>query len=411
MDRSSYSIGLTIFRILVCLIIIKNMCFYLPMADMLFGAHAIFPMQSYVQLMHGYGLGMLTFPFHLPYAPHVCVLLTIILATCYMVAIGGRWTGLALFGFIMLLKIRNGFILDGSDNVIQVSLPLLVLADNLRHFRFFEKRTSLDQSPMTTIAGVASIALMIQITFVYFFTSLAKLQGELWLNGTAVYYTMRVSDFMATSLNIPLTENHYFVVLSTYFTLFWEMAFPFLIWFRQTKFYILFFGVLLHLGIWIFMRIDNFSWIMMSSYFIFITDQEYRRLYEAIMRRSVVVYIDGWCANCRRFAAFVHRLNVMNLVEIRDIRLLPDTQDNQQNQHNINLQMAITRMAAVTGGRAVYGYNSILEIVKRLPLLWILWPFMYILKLIRVGEAVYNELAIKRQIIPIHCTDTCSDKN
>ncbi|HYG00884.1 MAG TPA: HTTM domain-containing protein [Chryseosolibacter sp.] len=407
MDKTSYGIGLTFFRVFICFIIIKNMCFYLPMADMLFGSHAIFPMQSYMQLMHGYGLGAFIYPFHLPYAPQLCVMLTLVAATCYMLAIGGRWMGLAVFALIMLLKIRNGFVLDGSDNVIQVSLPLLILADNLRHFRFFEIDRPDKPNLMTVIASVAGVALMIQIAFVYFFTSLAKLQGDLWLNGTAVYYTMRVRDFMATPFNITLTESHYFVVLSTYFTLLWEMSFPFLVWFRQTKFYILFFGVLLHLGIWVFMRIDNFSWVMMSSYFIFVTDEEYRSFYQFIMKRSAIVYIDGWCANCRRFAAFVNKLNVINLVHVRDIRSLNGSEEELK---GVDYTMATMRMATVAGDKVVYGFSSIMEIVKRLPLLWLLLPIMYILKAVRVGDAVYGELAIKRQIIPIHCSESCSDK-
>ncbi|MFM7430668.1 MAG: HTTM domain-containing protein [Flammeovirgaceae bacterium] len=126
---------------------------------------------------------------------------------------------------------------------------------------------------------------MIQICYVYFFTALAKLQGALWLNGTAIYYTMRVDEFRATDWNISLTKNHYFVVLSTYFTLFWELSFSFLIWFRQTKVLIIFFGVILHIGIWIFMRIDNFSWIMIGSYAIFISNDDYLRLKSLILQK------------------------------------------------------------------------------------------------------------------------------
>ena len=85
------------------------------------------------------------------------------------------------------------------------------------------------------LKSLATIGLLIQVCFVYFFTALAKFQGSLWLNGTAIYYTMRVDEFRATRWNILLTENHYFVVFSTYFTMLWEISFPFLVWFRQTR--------------------------------------------------------------------------------------------------------------------------------------------------------------------------------
>jgi hypothetical protein len=250
------------------------MCFYLPMADELFGLNSIFPFESYMAMMDLHGLSYLTYPFHISLLPQLYLLLIILLATLYMVAIGGRLIGALLYVSIIILKIRNGFILDGSDNVIQVTLPFLILADNLSHFRFF-KREIATTSLISKLSPIAAYGLMVQVCFVYFFTGLAKSQGELWLNGTAVYYTMRVRDFMATSWNIPLTENHYFVVTSTYFTLLFEMAFPFLIWFRQTKFFVILGGILLHLGIWTFMRIDNFSWVMITSYFVFVSDREY----------------------------------------------------------------------------------------------------------------------------------------
>ena len=138
---------------------------------------------------------------------------------------------------------------------------------------------------------------MIQVCFVYLFTGLAKHEGELWRNGTAVYYTMRVKDFMATRWNIPLTENHYFVVLSTYFTMFLEMAFPFLIWFRKTKYYIMIGGIILHVGIWVFMRIDNFSWVMLATYFIFITNSEYLYAFEKIKNHKVKKIIENWAGS------------------------------------------------------------------------------------------------------------------
>ena len=97
----------------------------------------------------------------------------------------------------------------------------------------------------------------------------------MWLNGMATYHTMRGEEFRQTTWNIPLTSNHYFVVLSTYFTVIGELSFAFLVWFRKTRLLVLVCGAALHVGIRFFMRIGNFSWIMIGSYFAFVTNQEY----------------------------------------------------------------------------------------------------------------------------------------
>ncbi|MBD2715125.1 HTTM domain-containing protein [Microvirga sp. STR05] len=278
-DLLRNSMGLSVFRCLLAGLVMKNMIFYLPMADNLLGPQAIVDYDTYLGLMHAYGLEALLYPFHVPYAPQAFVLVTFVVAFLLFFGVFGRVTAFVLWLLLLLFKQRNGFILDGSDNVIEVTLPFLILADAYRYNTLstgsrWQWPASLSKAGQL-VMRYASLALLIQICYVYFFTALAKLQGDLWLNGTATYYTMRVDEFRQTSWNIPLTENHYFVVLSTYFTILWELSFAFLIWFRPTKWPVIVGGVLLHLGIWYFMRIDNFSWIMIGSYAMFITNRNY----------------------------------------------------------------------------------------------------------------------------------------
>jgi hypothetical protein len=296
-DTLRNSIGLSLFRCLLAALVMKNMIFYFPMADQLFGPHAIVDYSMYWGGMQVQGLSWLLYPFHLPHAPQFFVLLTFAVAFLFFFGVFRHVTGLALALLLLILKQRNGFILDGSDNVIEVTLPFLILADAYHYNTITAPSKWRWPEPFryigATVARYASLALLIQVCYVYFFTALAKLQGDLWLNGTATYYTMRVDEFRHTAWNIPLTENHYFVVLSTYFTILWELAFAFLIWFRATKWWIIMGGVLLHVGIWYFMRIDNFSWIMIGSYAMFINNREYvrglayaRRLWGQLRRRT-----------------------------------------------------------------------------------------------------------------------------
>lgn len=406
MKENKYSIGLTFFRVITCLLIIKNMCFYLPMSSDLFGNDGIFPYNSYIEIMKLYNLEIFTYPFNINFAPQLFLYTIIIVATLYMFGVFGRITGLFLFVFIMILKLRNGFILDGSDNVMQVTLPFLILADNLDYFRFSDKKeikTTFFSQLFNTISKIAVIGFLIQISFVYFFTALAKLQGDLWLNGTATFYTMRVEDFNATDWNIPLTRNFYFVVLSTYFTIFWELAFPFLIWFKKTKFWIIFFGILLHIGIFIFMRIDNFSWIMIASYFVFITNDEYKKIKYYFLERKLVVFIDGWCPNCLKFGKLITKVDLLNNIRIENIR-----ENVNMNFEKLDKPLALKKMASTKDGIIFnYGFESIYNIFKYIPILYPLLPIMFVLKYSYIGNLIYNELAVKRKIIPITCDDKC----
>ncbi len=279
---NSRTIGLSIYRIVLSFLVIKNMIFYYPLADDLFGVNAIFPYNDYVAIMHLYGFDFLTYPFNITVAARFFIFITFSVSFLFLFGVFKRVTGILLYICLFILRQRNGFILDGSDNIMDVTLPFLIIADSYNYFVYdvnFIKKIQIKNHYFELIKNyiksTAVFGFMIQICFVYFFTGLAKVQGDLWLNGTAIYYTMRVEEFRATSWNIPLTESHYFVVFNTYFTLFWEGAFAFLIWFKQTKMVIIFCGIIVHFGIWLFMRIDNFSWIMIGTYSVFISNQEY----------------------------------------------------------------------------------------------------------------------------------------
>ncbi|ERM81683.1 hypothetical protein P872_19495 [Rhodonellum psychrophilum GCM71 = DSM 17998] len=286
----NYSLGLSAYRVFIGILILKNSIFYLPMAEQLFGGDAIVPIEFFWINLTSYNLSFLAYPFELQYAPQLYLITLIVLSSLFIFAIGKRFVGAILFIGILVLGYRNNLVLDGSDNVIMVTMPFLLISNAFNHLTLTINRQYINFSnliPDVIIKNILMIGhygIMIQICIVYFFTALHKLQGEVWLNGTAVYYTMRVNEFRATDYNILLTKNHYFVVLSTYFTVFWELSFAFLVWGKYSKYIILFLGVILHLGIWIFMRIDNFSWVLIASYFVFISNKDYFKILRFITK-------------------------------------------------------------------------------------------------------------------------------
>ncbi|RDV10707.1 hypothetical protein DXT99_26090 [Pontibacter diazotrophicus] len=64
----------------------------------------------------------------------------------------------------------------------------------------------------------------------------------------------------------------------TYFTLVFEIAFPMLIWFNRFKLPLMACGVLLHIGIFLLMRIDGFSIPMLLCYIALVPDSDIIRI-------------------------------------------------------------------------------------------------------------------------------------
>ncbi len=116
----------------------------------------------------------------------------------------------------------------------------------------------------------------------------------------------------------------------------------------------------------------------------------------------ITVFIDGWCAVCKRFAKSIKYVDIFDLVEIKDIR-------NQESEDTgIDIEKGLKIMASKTATARYYGFDSLFQIIKRIPILWIFLPFFLLLDATGFGDIFYNEIAIKRKIIPIQCNRQCS---
>ena len=114
--------------------------------------------------------------------------------------------------------------------------------------------------------------------------------------------------------------------------------------------------------------------------------------------KYLIIYIDGWCPICKKFRTFVIKSDILNLIEIKDIRKEKDIDEKK-------LKLMYSKSL---NGKSYYGFDSMFEINKRLIVFWILIPIMYVLKISRLGHYLYNELSVKRKIIPLTCNSECS---
>ncbi|MCG6197984.1 HTTM domain-containing protein, partial [Anoxybacillus sp. LAT_38] len=62
--------------------------------------------------------------------------------------------------------------------------------------------------------------------------------GEVWHNGTAVYYILQVDEYSHPFFQNLILQNDFLIVLSTYASVIVKLAFPFLLFNRCTKYLI-----------------------------------------------------------------------------------------------------------------------------------------------------------------------------
>lgn len=186
---------------------------------------------------------------------------------------------------------RNPTISYGVDNILACLLLLLCVApigraisfDRLRAIRA-AKRACPDaillpySSPW---AGACTRLMQIQLATLFFFSGITKIRGEEWWNGDAIWVLFSTNEYYNPFL-LDLLAHHYWLVnLATYLTLLIELAYPFLIWQRSTRPFLLAAAIFLHVQFALLMGLWYFSFVMIMGHLSFLRPEWLSRLKEA----------------------------------------------------------------------------------------------------------------------------------
>jgi hypothetical protein len=118
----------------------------------------------------------------------------------------------------------------------------------------------------------------IQLSVIYLSTVWRKMQGDLWREGTAVSYALRIADIHRFPTPAFLTDSVILAELLTFGTLALELSLAILVWNRAARPWILTLGVSLHLGIEYSILVGFFSVTMLTVYLAFVPPDTASRL-------------------------------------------------------------------------------------------------------------------------------------
>jgi uncharacterized membrane protein YphA (DoxX/SURF4 family) len=189
----------------------------------------------------------------------------------------GFYTRLSAFiAFILMVSLqnRNYAILNSGDTLMRCMLFLMMFAPGNAKYSldaWIERKRGHAYKSQICILSIR--LLQLQFSLVYLATTLFKLKGLDWVDGTAVYYTSRLENFQR--LAVPLIFDFPFLVkISTWSALLIEFSMGVLVWVRELRIWVLIAGLILHLMIEVSMSIGFFELMMMASYILFLEPGE-----------------------------------------------------------------------------------------------------------------------------------------
>lgn len=203
------------------------------------------------------------------------VLSTYILTSIFvMIGFKTRLSTIVTFILLVSLQNRNYAILNSGDTLMRCMLFLMMFAPTHVKYSVDALVRKKMGDPYDSQVPILTIRLMqLQFSLVYLATTLFKLKGYDWVDGTAVYYTSRLVNFQRIVLPIVF-DFPMLVKFATWSALFIEFAMGSLIWVKELRVWVLLSGLLLHLLIEVTMSIGFFEWVMMAGYIVFLEPKE-----------------------------------------------------------------------------------------------------------------------------------------
>lgn len=121
------------------------------------------------------------------------------------------------------------------------------------------------------------------------------------------------------------------------------------------------------------------------------------------MGEKIEIYYDGICPTCLKTMSKINKLDFFNSLKMIDFR----DRNYAINISYFNLEKLIH--VKDKNGTIYKGFDALIAISKKLPVLWIFTPFMYLLKITKLGDFVYSIIANNRKLLEWNsCDDNCN---
>jgi len=328
----------------------------------------------------------------------------VFLCCCAALMVGWRTTWVKWIVFIGHVSYaqRNPELTYGVDSIAASILLILCLApvgramslDRAREVRAF-KRTDLDVRPPVFTSRWAFACrrlLQIQMAVLFFFSALHKVRADGWWTGESIWQVFLTTDYQVSFMLDLLASNFWLVNLAVYGVVLVELAFPFLVWQKATRAYMLVGAIFIHLLFFFFLALHYFSFVMIMGHMSFLRYEWLEQLGQWWKRRTgeMEMIYDGRCGFCKRSMQWFLAFDGLSQVKTRDFRANPTPVVS-------DAEMEKALHLVLPDGRKLPGFEAYRYVVPRVPGLWWMVPLFYVPVLSRlIGTPIYNWIAANR---------------
>lgn len=265
------------FRKVLYAFLFLNTLTLLPIANELFGYHGIIGSAGWNTSVPWYKQGSAAFLNILshpangtrPWLMYVFLIGHMGALVTGFLSIWPRLSAFAVYFFTANLFYKGYAAFTGGEVLIVIMLfYLMFISDEDR-----ERNSVLQNVLNNTFYWV----MLIQVCFVYLFSTWYKLLDVNWTNGMALTYVAQIEHFSSWPLRSFFENSPFLSKVFVYITLGYQALFPIVVWIKKVKIPFLIVGVLLHLGIAFGMGLFTFGLTMILMYLLFLDYEQISR--------------------------------------------------------------------------------------------------------------------------------------
>jgi Vitamin K-dependent gamma-carboxylase len=305
---------------------------------------------------------------------------------CLLIGFKTRASAIVVTLFLISMDNRQPFAINGGDAMMRILAGYLIFAESGAAFSVdrlitrWKRPTFGQDSVPKPVAPWGQRMIQVQMSLTYWSTICAKVGGAQWLDGTAVYYATRLDDMINHPL--PLYDSLLFCKFLTYYTIFVEASMFSLVWFRDLRYYVLGATMIMHIGIDYSINLPIFEWIFMTSFITFIYPEDLTRCMDFVKKRIDSFF--GPAADLHYNPLVPRETSLASVLEGLDVfgrlNILP-------------VDGAV--LSAQTSQGRIIGIDLFAFLTGRLPLLWPLFPFIKVPRLL--AQAKPKTPAVKQE--------------
>jgi hypothetical protein len=202
-----------------------------------------------------------------------------LIVTCVSLSVGFFSNLSAFCAYALALSFfhRNPAAMFGVDTIAMFYFLYLIFAQSseklslsgyvISRFRNVSKHAPSDGRNL--VGNVVFRLMQVQLCIIYTYSGWEKLKGNRWWDGSAIWDVMSMGNIQRFDMSF-VAHAPFLLAIIAYSVLIWEVYFVVLVCNQKLRKYVLLYGLLMHIGIIVFMNLPTFGALMMSTYILFL---------------------------------------------------------------------------------------------------------------------------------------------